>query len=184
MLLHSGGHVQPSCYYPDPTYFPQHATPPPPHFDIDAFLSHPSAAAYQGHTTHAATTTPCPTLQQQNYYHHHQDYSGGFSQLQNPYGFSCSCGCAWKPVQETFLHKILTGKGYQNDSACRSHHHHHHHHNHLFASGPSMEPQVFAGQGSEFVAMAGASSSCCYAGRTAMAMPGASASFPQAIPGL
>ncbi|KAK7105017.1 uncharacterized protein [Littorina saxatilis] len=120
MLVHNGGYMQPHCYYPDPSYFPQHATLPPQHFDIDAFLSHPSAyqapsptapSCQQALPQHAAF----PHHQQQQHYNHH---SACYRQQQDggAYNGSCSCGCAPKPVQETFLHKILTGKGYKNDT--------------------------------------------------------------------
>lgn len=183
MLLHNGGYVQPNCYYPDPTYLPQHATPPPQHFDIDAFLSHPSA--YTG--GHSPAAAPCQQPQQQTfYYSHHQQQqqqqqqhgaSGGYSQ-HSPYYGSCSCGCAWKPVQETFLHKILTGKGYKNDAMCVNHYGH-------LAAGHSMDNLHYGnsgasghGVGADFAMAA----SCCYSGLSTMPM--SAAAFPPAIPGL
>lgn len=203
MLLHNGGYVQPNCYYPDPTYLPQHATPPPQHFDIDAFLSHPSA--YTG-GSHSPPASPCQHAHQQMYYdhsHHHHHHHPQQSQPQHgasgaypqhaPYGYgssspsssssssSCTCGCAWKPVQETFLHKILTGKGYKNDAMCVNHHH-----GHPLAAGRSMDNLHYGGSASSHGGGVGAdfamAASCCYSGLPAMPM--SAAAFPPTIPGL
>lgn len=171
MLMQNGGYLPPSLYYPEHLYLSHHATPPPSHIDVDYFGRADQHLAHHHHHHHRAAQ-PHP----QAYYPSSNGYTPPHPQV--PAAASCACACPPVPLQETFLHKILTGQGYENAAVRTDHHHHqHHHHHHHQPLGLMGSLKVNPYHPSDYAMAA----SCCYAGLAALPM---SAAYPGSIPSI